>query len=174
MKLGQLRSASGDGLREEFQRDGLIEREVVRAVHLTHTALAKKRHQTVRVKGAGKSVSFRTTDIDETIGQTHGQTVMPTLTASLWSIPEGKTGESKLSITFNGDKQRAAKVKRIRRKAAETADGEAKTRLAALLDRWVTRTGLDELRLRRCAKVLRIVDAPEERDLLAKIEKVLP
>ncbi len=53
----------------------------------------QKRHQTVRVKGAGKSVSFRTTDIDETIGQTHGQTVMPTLTASLWSIPEGKTGE---------------------------------------------------------------------------------
>jgi len=53
----------------------------------------QKRHQTVRVKGAGKSVSFRTTDIDETIGETHGQTVMPTLTASLWSIPEGKTGE---------------------------------------------------------------------------------
>ena len=53
----------------------------------------QKRHQTVRVKGAGKSVSFRTTDIDEAIGQTSGQTMMPTLTASLWSIPEGKTGE---------------------------------------------------------------------------------
>lgn len=32
---------------------------------------------------------------------------------------EGKTGTSKLSITGNGDKQRAAKVKRIRKKEAE-------------------------------------------------------
>jgi alpha-2-macroglobulin len=55
--------------------------------------IIRKRHETVRVKGAGKSVSFRTTDIDEPIGETHGQTVMPALTASLWSIPGGKTGE---------------------------------------------------------------------------------
>jgi uncharacterized protein YfaS (alpha-2-macroglobulin family) len=55
--------------------------------------IVQKRHQTVRVKGAGKSVSFRTNDIDETIGQAHGQTVTPTLTASQWSIPNGKTAE---------------------------------------------------------------------------------
>jgi uncharacterized protein YfaS (alpha-2-macroglobulin family) len=53
----------------------------------------QKRHQTVRVKGAGKSVSFRTTDLDETLGQTHGQTLTPTLVASQWSAPEGKTAE---------------------------------------------------------------------------------
>jgi hypothetical protein len=60
------------------------------------------------------------------------------------------------------------------RKAAETADGDAKTRLTALLDGWAARTGLDELRLRRCATVLRIADAPEGRELHKKIEKVLP
>ncbi|HET9378115.1 MAG TPA: MG2 domain-containing protein [Chthoniobacterales bacterium] len=53
----------------------------------------QKRHQTVRVKGAGKSVSFRTTDLDETIGQTRGQTLTPALIASQWSIPESKTAE---------------------------------------------------------------------------------
>jgi len=60
------------------------------------------------------------------------------------------------------------------RKAAESADGEAKARLAALLDRWAARTGLDELRLRRCVTALKIVEAPEGRALLGKIEKVLP
>ena len=60
------------------------------------------------------------------------------------------------------------------RKAAAAADGEAKTRLTAFVDGWAARTGLDELRLRRCATVLRIVDAPEGRELLARIEKVLP
>jgi hypothetical protein len=60
------------------------------------------------------------------------------------------------------------------RKAVASADGEAKARLNALLDRWATRTGLDELRLRRCATVLKIVDAPAGRELLGKIEKVLP
>jgi len=60
------------------------------------------------------------------------------------------------------------------RKAATSADGEAKARITALLDRWAARTGLDELRLRRCATVLRIADAPEGRELLKKIEKVLP
>jgi hypothetical protein len=60
------------------------------------------------------------------------------------------------------------------RKAAASADGEAKARLNALLDRWATRTGLDELRLRRSVTVLKIVDAPEGRALLGKIEKVLP
>jgi uncharacterized protein YfaS (alpha-2-macroglobulin family) len=55
--------------------------------------IIQKRHQTVRVKGAGKSVSFRTTDLDETIGQAHGQTLAPTLVAAQWSAPESKTAE---------------------------------------------------------------------------------
>jgi uncharacterized protein YfaS (alpha-2-macroglobulin family) len=53
----------------------------------------QKRHETVRVKGAGKSVSFRTTDLDESIGQASGQTLKPVLTASQWAVPEGKTAE---------------------------------------------------------------------------------
>jgi uncharacterized protein YfaS (alpha-2-macroglobulin family) len=53
----------------------------------------QKRHETVRVKGAGKSVSFRTTDVDETIGQTRGQTLQPVLIASQWIVKEGKTAE---------------------------------------------------------------------------------
>jgi len=60
------------------------------------------------------------------------------------------------------------------RRAAAVAEGEAKIRLTAFVDGWAARTGLDELRLRRCATVLRIVDTPEGRELLARIEKVLP
>lgn len=60
------------------------------------------------------------------------------------------------------------------RKAAETSTGETKVRLTAILDRWTARTGLDDVRLRRCATVLRVVDAPEAKVLLAKIEKALP
>ncbi|HKA06621.1 MAG TPA: hypothetical protein VKD71_05140 [Gemmataceae bacterium] len=60
------------------------------------------------------------------------------------------------------------------RKAAASADGEAKVRLTALLDRWAARTGPDELRLRRCATILRIVHDPDGEELLKKIEKVLP
>lgn len=55
--------------------------------------VVQKRHETVRVKGAGKSVAFRTTDLDETIDRARGQTLKPVLTASQWSIPEGKTAE---------------------------------------------------------------------------------
>jgi alpha-2-macroglobulin len=55
--------------------------------------LIQKRHETVRVKGAGKGVSFRTTDVDETIGQARGQTVEPVLTASQWAVTEGRTAE---------------------------------------------------------------------------------
>jgi alpha-2-macroglobulin len=55
--------------------------------------ILQKRHQTVRVKGAGKSVSFRTTDLEETIGQAHGQTLTPILAASQWSMPGSQTAE---------------------------------------------------------------------------------
>jgi uncharacterized protein YfaS (alpha-2-macroglobulin family) len=55
--------------------------------------IIQKRHETVRVKGAGKSVSFRTTDIDEKIHQTHGQTLQPVLSASQWKVNQGKSAE---------------------------------------------------------------------------------
>jgi hypothetical protein len=60
------------------------------------------------------------------------------------------------------------------RVAAAAADGEAKVRLAAVLDGWKSRAGLDELRLRRCVTVLRTVDTAEARELLARIENARP
>src|SRR6185503_15389725 len=45
------------------------------------------------------------------------------------------------------------------RKAAESADGEAKARLTDVINQWVARSGLVDVRLRRCAAVLRRVDA---------------
>jgi alpha-2-macroglobulin len=66
-----------------------------------HVELIQKRHETVRIKGAGKSVSFRTTDIDETIERTHGQTLKPVLTSSQWVVNEGKTAE--VTVPAAGD-----------------------------------------------------------------------
>lgn len=59
------------------------------------------------------------------------------------------------------------------RKAADRADGPAKERLQAALDRWAGRAGEDGYRLRRCLTVLRMVDAPESRELLGKLEKAV-
>jgi len=59
------------------------------------------------------------------------------------------------------------------RRAAERAEGPAKERLQAVLVRWAGRAGEDGFRLRRCANVLRTVDAHESRELLGKIEKAL-
>lgn len=59
------------------------------------------------------------------------------------------------------------------RKAVDRAEGPAKERLQAVLDRWAGRAGEDGFRLRRCATVLRTVDAAETRELLGKIEKAL-
>ena len=60
------------------------------------------------------------------------------------------------------------------RKAAQASEGETSVRLHAVLDRWTARAGLDEVRLRRCAKVLRSFDTPEAKSLLRKIEAWLP
>ena len=60
------------------------------------------------------------------------------------------------------------------RKAAQSSDGETAIRLNAVLDRWTTRSGLDEVRFRRCVKVLRSIDTPESKELLHKIEAWLP
>jgi hypothetical protein len=59
------------------------------------------------------------------------------------------------------------------RKAADRADGLAKDRLQALLDRWSARAGQDGIRLRRCAIALRTINVPETRELLGRIEKAL-
>jgi hypothetical protein len=60
------------------------------------------------------------------------------------------------------------------RKAAEAAEGERKVRLTAILDGWAARTGLDELRFRRAATVLRTVGTPEAKGRAAAIEQALP
>ena len=60
------------------------------------------------------------------------------------------------------------------RRAAESAEGEQKARLTAMLDGWAARTGFDDLRLRRAARVLRTVGTPEARERAAVIEKALP
>jgi uncharacterized protein YfaS (alpha-2-macroglobulin family) len=55
--------------------------------------LIRKRSETVRVKGAGKAVSFRTNPIEEKIGEWRGQTLQPTRSVNGWETPEGKTAE---------------------------------------------------------------------------------
>jgi hypothetical protein len=60
------------------------------------------------------------------------------------------------------------------RKAIDAADGENKKRLQLVMDRWTVRAGYDEGRLRRCASALRLIGTPEAKELLARIEKVLP
>jgi hypothetical protein len=60
------------------------------------------------------------------------------------------------------------------RKATEAADGDAKARLQAFLDDWAARTGVDALRLKRCATALRALGSPEAKALLAKIEAAVP
>lgn len=59
------------------------------------------------------------------------------------------------------------------RKASAVAEGEAKDRLTLVLDRWNVKTGGAELRLRRCATILRAVDSPEAKNMVAQIEKAL-
>lgn len=60
------------------------------------------------------------------------------------------------------------------RKAAETAENENAVRLKVVLDRWTARASADELRLRRCVKLLRSFDTPESNVLASKIEAWLP
>jgi hypothetical protein len=60
------------------------------------------------------------------------------------------------------------------RTALAAADGEARARIQAVLDRRDTQAPPDEHRLRRCRTILRAVDTAEARELLDKIEKALP
>jgi hypothetical protein len=60
------------------------------------------------------------------------------------------------------------------RKAADSAEGERKARLTAMLDGWAARTGFDDLRLRRAATMLRVIGTPEAKERAAMIEKALP
>ena len=55
--------------------------------------LFRKRSETVRVKTAGKAVSFRTNSFDEKVGEWKGQTLQPVLKLARWSTSGGKTAE---------------------------------------------------------------------------------
>jgi hypothetical protein len=60
------------------------------------------------------------------------------------------------------------------RKARAAADGQARARIQAVLDRRDAQAPPDEHRLRRSRTVLRAADTAEARELLGKIEKALP
>ncbi len=55
--------------------------------------LFRKRSETVRVKTAGKAVSFRTNSFDEKVGEWKGQTLQPVLKLAKWATAGGKTAE---------------------------------------------------------------------------------
>jgi alpha-2-macroglobulin len=55
--------------------------------------LFRKRSQTVRVKTAGKGVSFRTNSFEEKVGEWNGQTLQPVFEIGKWVTPDGKTAE---------------------------------------------------------------------------------
>jgi uncharacterized protein YfaS (alpha-2-macroglobulin family) len=112
--------------------------------------IVQKRHETVRVKGAGKSVAFRTTDIDETIDQTRGQTVAPTLTAAQWSIPEGKTAD--ITLPTAGEY--------IVRANAQDSDGRAVTTEFTLYVEGENEVAWD---FRNAAQIDLVPDKPEYR-----------
>ena len=61
VELRQPRVVGGDARREELQRDRLIEREIVGAVHLAHAAAAEQRDEAVAAgdNGAGRETSGR-------------------------------------------------------------------------------------------------------------------
>lgn len=60
------------------------------------------------------------------------------------------------------------------RKAAAGATGEAKARLAAMLNLRDAKASPDEIRLRKCLTILSAIGTPEALELRAKIEKALP
>jgi uncharacterized protein YfaS (alpha-2-macroglobulin family) len=55
--------------------------------------LFRKRSQTVRVKTAGKGVSFRTNSFEEKVGEWNGETLQPVFEVGKWVTPDGKTAE---------------------------------------------------------------------------------
>jgi uncharacterized protein YfaS (alpha-2-macroglobulin family) len=60
--------------------------------------LFRKHSDTVRVKTAGKAVSFRTNSFDEKVGEWKGQTLQPVLQLGKWSTAGGKTAEVILPV----------------------------------------------------------------------------
>ena len=61
VELRQPRVVAGDARRQELQRDRLIEREIVGAVHLAHAAAAEQRDKAIAARddGAGSEMSGR-------------------------------------------------------------------------------------------------------------------
>ncbi|MBV8482761.1 MAG: hypothetical protein JO077_07850 [Verrucomicrobia bacterium] len=60
--------------------------------------LFRKHSQTVRVKTAGKGVSFRTNSFEEKVGEWSGQTLQPERQLGKWVTPNGKTAEVTLPV----------------------------------------------------------------------------
>jgi alpha-2-macroglobulin len=60
--------------------------------------LFRKHSETVRVKTAGKGVSFRNNSFEEKVGEWNGQTLQPVLQLEKWVTPEGKTAEVTLPV----------------------------------------------------------------------------
>jgi alpha-2-macroglobulin len=60
--------------------------------------LFRKHSETVRVKTAGKGVSFRSNSFEEKIGEWNGQTLQPVLQLENWVTPDGKTAEVTLPV----------------------------------------------------------------------------
>ncbi len=60
--------------------------------------LIHRRFETVRVKGAGNAISFRTETIEEPVGKTTGRTLKPVRVNGLWRVEEGN------SVSFRIDR----------------------------------------------------------------------
>jgi uncharacterized protein YfaS (alpha-2-macroglobulin family) len=60
--------------------------------------LFRKHSETVRVKTAGKGVSFRNNSFEEKVGEWNGQTLQPVRELGKWVTPGGKTAEVTLPV----------------------------------------------------------------------------
>lgn len=57
------------------------------------------RFETVRVKGAGGAISFRTETVEEPIAKTNGRTLKPVYDNGLWMVDEGKSAGFRIDRT---------------------------------------------------------------------------
>jgi uncharacterized protein YfaS (alpha-2-macroglobulin family) len=62
-----------------------------------HAEIIFKRHETVRVQGAGNAISFRTNDTEEIISSADGESLIPQKEADQWTIRTGQTAALKTS-----------------------------------------------------------------------------
>lgn len=74
--------------------------------------LIHRRFETVRVKGAGNAISFRTETVEETVGKTTGRTLMPVRDNGLWNVDDGT------SVSFRIERSGGYHVKLTARDSA--------------------------------------------------------